>query len=93
MYLHLGSLGGKLQANTTYIECLGIRLGMIQGGPRADPYKWSEMGPLMQWHYKWVTGVFKKLILLIGPITPFIHGHRAHRVGYNGFVLCYKSQR
>ena len=45
------------------------------------------MGPLMQWHYKWVTGVFKKNILLIGPITPFINGNSAHLVGYNGFVL------
>ena len=45
------------------------------------------MGPLMQWHYKWVTGVLKKNILLIGPITPFINGNSAHLVGYNGFVL------
>ena len=61
---------------------------MMQGGPRADPYKWSEIwGPSCNGIINGLLGCLKKYILLIGPITPFINGNSAHLVGYNGFVL------
>ena len=32
-------------------------MGLVQGGPRADRYKWGEMGPLYMAENKWITGV------------------------------------